>query len=234
MERELLERESDNKHAHLQAEIYNLKKVLEEKLTIIEELKAKGGGDWCDDHDSDDELTQGTCTRAKLKRRVFKKIEHLNEYIRNEVTPEIHERYAVEIQALAEKHLAEIEEMQKNHKIELYNHAQSYEIKIREWAAEAKKYQDVNFSLEETISYKIAKIKELEQLGEEQANRLAELMTDIKKLKTLHEGHIKRDEEKHKSEIVELKKVHKSNLSKLLREKQEKEELYEELKKITF
>lgn len=109
LERELLEREGDNKHAHLQAEIYNLKKVLEEKLTIIEELRAKSGGDWCQERDSDDELTQGTCTRAKLKRRVFKKIEHLNEYIRNEVTPEIHQRYAVEIQALAEKHLAEIE-----------------------------------------------------------------------------------------------------------------------------
>lgn len=35
-----------------------------------------------------------------MKRRVFKKIEHLNEFIRNEVTPEIHERYAKEIEAL--------------------------------------------------------------------------------------------------------------------------------------
>ena len=213
MERELLERESDNKHAHLQAEIYNLKKVLEEKLTIIEELRAKSGGDWCLEHDSEDELTQGTCTRAKLKRRVFKKIEHLNEYIRNEVTPEIHERYAVEIQALSEKHLAEIEQMQKNQKIELYNHAQSYEIKIREWAAEAKKYQDVNLSLEETLTQRVAKIKELDQLIEEQAKRLAELMTDVKKQKTLHEGHLKREEEKHNSQVEELKKAHKLSLS---------------------
>ena len=95
------------------AEITNLKKILEEKLTIIEELRAKGG-DWCLDHDSDDELTQGTCTRAKLKRRVFKKIEQVNEYIRNEVTPEIHEKYHIEIQALKENHLDEIEHMQKN------------------------------------------------------------------------------------------------------------------------
>ena len=213
MEKELLTRESENKHAHLQAEIYNLKKVLEEKLTIIEELRAKGGGDWCLDHDSDDELTQGTCTRAKLKRRVFKKIEHLNEYIRNEVTPEIHERYRVEIQALSENHLAEIEQMQKNQKIELYNHAQSYEIRIREWAAETKKYQDINLNLEEDLNQKVSKIKDLELLGEEQANRLAELMTDIKKQKTLHEGHLKREEEKHNSEIQELKKTHKLYIS---------------------
>jgi len=102
MEKELLEREGDNKHSHLQAEVHNLKKVLEEKLTIIEELRARTGGDWCADHDSEDELTAGTCTRAKLKRRVYKKIEHLNEKIRNEVMPEIHERYAIEIKALKE------------------------------------------------------------------------------------------------------------------------------------
>ena len=98
---------------------------------------------------------------------MFKKIEHLNEYIRNEVTPEIHERYAVEIQALSEKHLAEIEQMERDHKIELYNHAQSYEVKLREWAAEAKKYQDVNSNLEETIKQKLRKIRELEKLGED-------------------------------------------------------------------
>ena len=177
-------------------------------MTIIEELRARSGGEWCVDHDSDDELTQGTCTRAKLKRRVFKKIEHLNDYIRNEVTPEIHERYAVEITALSEKHLLEIESMQKEHKIELYNHAQSYEMKIREWAAETKKYQDINTNLEETISRKSDRIKELEHLGEEQADRLGELMTDLTKMKKLHEGHVRRDEEKHLSEIDELKRHH--------------------------
>ena len=38
-------------------------------------------------------------------------------------------------------------------------------------------------------------------------------MTDIKKQKTLHEGHLRREEEKHNSEIEELKKTHKFNLS---------------------
>lgn len=121
MEKELLDRENSDRTLHLQAEIHNLKKVLEEKLTLIEELRTKGGGDWCADHDSDDELTAGTCTRAKLKRRVFKKIEHLNEQIRNEVMPEIHERYAVEIKALKEQHISEIEELERGHKIDLHN-----------------------------------------------------------------------------------------------------------------
>jgi len=59
-----------------------------------------GNGGHCADHESDDELTHGTCTKDKLKRRVFKKIEHLNDFIRNEVTPEIHQRYAKEIEGL--------------------------------------------------------------------------------------------------------------------------------------
>ena len=52
------------------------------------------------------------------------------------------------------------------------------------------------------------KIRELEKLGEDQANRLAELMTDIKKQKTLHEGHIKREEEKHHQDIEDLRNAH--------------------------
>ena len=47
----------------------------------------------------------------------------------------------------------------------------------------------------------MSKIKDLDLLGEEQAARLAELMTEIKKQKTLHEGQMKREEEKHNSEI---------------------------------
>ena len=57
------------------AKIQNLEAVIEEKIKIIEQLKAKGAADWCEDYQSDDELTNGTCTRAKLGRRVFKKID---------------------------------------------------------------------------------------------------------------------------------------------------------------
>jgi len=99
LEKEALEKDTFDKNV-LEVEIANLKRVLEEKLTIIEELRSKGNSDLCADHQSDDELTSGNCTRVKLNRRVFKKIEHLNKYIRNEVTPEIHDRYAVEIQNL--------------------------------------------------------------------------------------------------------------------------------------
>ena len=97
----------------MQAEIVTLKKVLEEKLQVIEELKRKQAADLCAEHESDDELTQGVCTKTKLKRRVFKKIEHLNEYIRQEVTPEIHDRYAVEIKSLTERHFEEIDNLKR-------------------------------------------------------------------------------------------------------------------------
>ena len=44
---------------------------------------------------------------------MFKKIEHLNEYIRQEVTPEIHDRYAVEIKSLTERHFEEIDNLKR-------------------------------------------------------------------------------------------------------------------------
>jgi hypothetical protein len=76
---------------------------------IIEDLRNKTGQDWCGDHESDDDLTSGTCTKTKLKRRVFKKIEHLNDYIRKEVTPEIHQRYTGEIEKMMRQHYDEID-----------------------------------------------------------------------------------------------------------------------------
>ena len=91
-------------------------------MTIIEDLRSGvNGNGWCQDHESDDELTSGTCNRARMKRRVFKKIEHLNEFIRNEVTPEIHERYAKEIEALIQKNQQEITRIRNEHYVEIKN-----------------------------------------------------------------------------------------------------------------
>ena len=59
--------------------------------------------------------------------------------------------------------------MQKEQKVELYNHAQSYEMKIRESMAEAKKYLDITRNLEGTIARKSEQISYQEQLAEEQA-----------------------------------------------------------------
>ena len=42
----------------------------------------------------------GMSARTKMKRHVYRKIEHLNEYIRKEVTDEIHARYEKEISQL--------------------------------------------------------------------------------------------------------------------------------------
>ena len=92
-----------------------MKIVLEEKLKIIEELKQRGGDAMYDEYDSGDELTAGVSTRAKLKRKVFKKIEHLNEFIRTEVAPEIHERYAKEIEELIKGHNMRIENIDREH-----------------------------------------------------------------------------------------------------------------------
>ena len=128
----------------LQTEIANLKKLLEEKLTIIEELRSKGNTEWCDDHHSDDELTSGTCTKARLQRLVFKKIEHLNEHINNVVTPEIHERYAVEIQTLHQKHFNEIDKLNREHKLELHTNAQFYEAKLSQNLIVIKRLEDLN------------------------------------------------------------------------------------------
>ena len=70
--------------------------MLQEKLTIIEELRSKIGSNGLGYYESEDEAW-------KLKCKVFKKIEHLNEFIRNEVTPEIHQRYAKEIELLIQR-----------------------------------------------------------------------------------------------------------------------------------
>ena len=59
-------------------------------------------------------------------------------------------------------------------------------------------------------------------------------MTDIKKQKTLHEGHIKREEEKHQQDIEDLRSAHELNISQIAIDKQRIEELYEDLKKVTF
>lgn len=110
LEKELLARNAVDENKY-KIELDNLKVVLEEKLKLIEQLRSQLGGDWCKDHESDDELTQGTCTKSKMKRRVFKKIEDLNEFIRNEVKPEISKRYEKEIKGILQKHETEKEQL---------------------------------------------------------------------------------------------------------------------------
>ena len=83
---------------------------------MIEQIKAKDDDDY---YQSEDELTNGRQTRAKLGRRVFKKINELSQHINNTVTPEIHERYAVEITDLKKSHYNEIERLSRKHQIEL-------------------------------------------------------------------------------------------------------------------
>ena len=130
----------------LQEEIVHLKEVIETKISVIEDLRRQKRMDQCEEHDSDDELTKGTCTRSKLQRRVFKKIEHLNEYVRNEVTPEIHQKYAAEITEMKNSHFNEIDRLDREHKIMLHNHAQAYEAKIHQCSIDIQKLTDINRS----------------------------------------------------------------------------------------
>lgn len=115
LEKDLIDATAANRTA-LEAEIEELKQTLELKLILIEDLKNHKTENRCDAcYDSDDELTQGTCNKNKLKRRVFKKIEHLNEYIKKEVTPEIHSKYMGEIESLMKQHHSEIDTLKNDY-----------------------------------------------------------------------------------------------------------------------
>ena len=129
-----LEKEATNREAYdmtaLQIEIVNVRRDLKQKMLTIEELRNRTGYDRCDDHESDDDLTSGACTKSKLKRRVFKKIEALNEHIRNVVTPEIHQRYTGEIEKLMRQHYDDIHEQRIGFEDEIKNQANLHETKI--------------------------------------------------------------------------------------------------------
>ena len=183
MQRELIE-SAGKETTILQVEITNLKKVLEEKLKIIEELKTRVPADWGQDQDSDNELT--------LKGRVFKKVEQMNEFIRNEITPEIHERYAKEIEQLIKSHAVKIEMMQKEHKAEIKRIAQTYELKLSEMSLKVQKFQELNKNQEETIRRMKGQLSEEKRLTMEQARRIDDLLSTIKKNEQMHQAHMQR------------------------------------------
>ena len=151
-------------------------------MTLIEELRAQTGAGFCDDHESDDELTHGSCTRTKLKRRVFKKIEHLNEFIRSEVTPEIHERYATEISGLMSKHHQEQENLRKQHVTELRNIAQTYELKLKELEAERNSFAEMNINKERMIKEAKTRLRKKDEMIEDQARQIDGLRADLRGL----------------------------------------------------
>ena len=103
-----------------------LRKELKEKITLIEKLRHGGDEDECDRYDIDDEVVKGKCTRAKLKHRVFKKIGEVNQYVRDIVEPEIHEKYAEEIQMMLKKHSLRIDQMTHDHRVEVANFETKY------------------------------------------------------------------------------------------------------------
>ena len=168
--------------------IDKLKRDVEIKISVIEEYKRKERSDWCNDHDSDDELTKGTCTRDKLQRRVFKKIEHLNEYVRKEVAPEIHAKYAAEIFQMKDSHFSEIDALTKDHQKVLYNLEQTCEANIVSYKVQNTNLLSTNSSQLATIRQKEFKIQKYEQLKNDQARRIDELLADKQKAVYMYQG----------------------------------------------
>ena len=70
--------------------------------------------EYSDEYDSGDEVTKGTTTQKRIKLRVKKKVAHLEEYIRDQVKPEIEARYENEIRRRFESHNKEIQIVKEN------------------------------------------------------------------------------------------------------------------------
>ena len=229
LEKEALESAQVDTNA-LQVELTNLKTVLQEKMTLIEELRAQTGAGFCDDHESDDELTHGSCTRTKLKRRVFKKIEHLNEFIRSEVTPEIHERYATEISGLMSKHHQEQENLRKQHVTELRNIAQTYELKLKELEAERNSFAEMNINKERMIKEAKTRLRKKDEMIEDQARQIDGLRADLRGLQTRHDGHLHRVREKHREDIEQVKETKDAEFKDIKIKLHNAEKLIEEMR----
>ena len=109
--RELTELPTMDKSGILEIEVKRLVKEMEVKNLRISELENKkfSHEDFCNAHDSGDELTEGACTKSKLKRRVFKKVEQLNESIKNEIEPKIRKDFEEKLRAEMHAHFGELE-----------------------------------------------------------------------------------------------------------------------------
>lgn len=231
MEKALLQRNAVDENKY-KIELESLKLVLEEKLKLIEELRVRGNGDWCVDHDSDDELTQGTCTKSKLKRRVFKKIEDLNEFIRSEVKPEISKRYETEIKTLLQKHEGEKDQMKKLFNVELQQKLHSLKMLVIEVSAAKDKFKEQNLILENTIAGKNKTIEQQKGLLEKQAARLDEIKGELKVVQERHDGCLNRLKLQHETDLHERHRSLAEEIESLQSANEIQLKTIEELKKI--
>ena len=150
------------------------------------------------------------------------------------MTPEIHERYAVEIKGLTERHFEEIDNLKRQHKVELHNHAQVYEVKISEGLLNIKKFKEIVRNHEEELQRRKNKIGLMERREEEQDRIIDELRTESQKTQTLHVGHVGRLRNKHQQELNELQGQHAKELQRQQIQQEAAERLIEELKRISL
>lgn len=99
----------------MRLELENIRELCREKVETIAKLEdalKKTNGVCSKDHDSGDELTNGNCSKERLRKRVYRKVEHMNEVYEKRVA-EVHDRYKAEILDIADKYEEEISQLQK-------------------------------------------------------------------------------------------------------------------------
>ena len=105
----------NNSDDKLRIELENIRELCREKIETIAKLEQalnKSQGPCNRDHDSGDEETNGNCSKEKLRKRVYRKVEHMNEVYEKRVE-EVHQRYKDEILQIVDKYEEEIAKMQK-------------------------------------------------------------------------------------------------------------------------
>ena len=82
---------------------------------LEEQIKRMTADEGVDDHyDSDDDLIKGICTDRRARLRVTKKVNKLEDFIKNKVKPEIEAKYQEEIKKLLSDKHAEIQSLTLN------------------------------------------------------------------------------------------------------------------------
>ena len=94
------------------------------------------------------------------------------------MTPEIHERYAVEIANLKQAHYNEIDQLKREHKIELHTNAQFYEAKLAQEKIIIKRLEDLNRAQEQEINRYKSELGEMRILAEDQVMRIDQLLSE--------------------------------------------------------
>ena len=109
---------------------------------------------------------------------------------------------------------------------------QAYELKLSEVNIKVKKFQDLNKNQEETIRRMKGQISEEKRLTMDQAKRIDDLLSTIKKNEQMHHAHMQRLQGQLKQDKAEMISIHKSKIRDMEIEWESDKRLIEELKKL--